>query len=380
MPFSTLGLSGDLLKSVARQDFKEPFPVQQEAIPAILQGKDILGIAKTGSGKTAAYVLPVLDMLMKKKAGKNRFIRALILVPTRELAVQVGEVFQALSAGIPEKPKSMAVYGGVSINPQMMQLQGTDVLVATPGRLIDLVSNNAVRLREVEILVLDEADKMLNLGFKNEMNEIFKLLPQKRQNVLFSATLDQETDAVQQRILSNPIKIEIKEEELEPVLINQLAYHVSPEKKGPFLRYLIKHENMNQVLVFTSSVRTAENLTGKLQKNNIQAEGLHSKKSQGARTEVLKKFKAGKLKVLVATDLASRGIDILSLPYVINFDLPRSPKDYIHRIGRTGRAGVEGTAISLITPEDQHHFKVIQKKSGKRVEIQETDAIDLKGY
>ena len=380
MSFESLGLSKNLLQVIADQEYKEPFPIQKEAIPAILQGKDLLGIAKTGSGKSAGFVLPILEILQNKKAGKSRHIRALVLVPTRELAAQLGEVFQLFSSKMAQKPKTLAVFGGVSINPQMMQMQGTEILVATPGRLLDLVSSNAVHLSGVEILVLDEADKMLSLGFKEEIDKIFALLPPKRQNVLFTATLDPETDAIQNRILSQPVKIEIEEERQEQELIQQLAYLVSPERKGPLLRYLIKQGNLQQVLVFTSSVRTADNLEVKLLKNGLQADALHSKKSQGARTEVLKKFKSGKLRVLVATDLASRGIDILSLPSVINFDLPRSPKDYIHRIGRTGRAGVEGTAISLITPEDQHHFKVIQKKMGKRVEIIDSAGFDLHGY
>lgn len=357
----------------------EPYPIQKEAIPAVLAGKDILGIAQTGSGKTASFVWPILELFQHNSNLKNRYVRALILVPTRELAVQIEEVFRAFNAKLPRKVKAQAVFGGVSVNPQMMQLSGTEVLIATPGRLLDLVDHKAVHLSEIEMLVLDEADKILNLGFKEEVTRILTLLPNRRQNLLFSATLGEDVDSLINNFLSNPVRVQVEEEATVPELISQVAYLVGQERKGPFLRYLIKQENMRQVLVFASSIRTADNVVGKLQKNGIQAAALHGDKSQGARTEALKQFKAGKLRVLVATDLASRGIDIKSLPYVINYELPRSPKDYVHRIGRTGRAASEGKAISLISPEDEHHFKVIQKKMGKRVEIIPTDTVDLQG-
>ncbi|MBE9460479.1 DEAD/DEAH box helicase [Dyadobacter subterraneus] len=380
MSFQTLGLSEPLLKTIAEQNYTQPYPIQQEAIPAILGGKDILGIAKTGSGKTASFVLPILEMFQKKSAPKNRFITALVLVPTRELAVQIGVVFQTFGERMPRKVKSLAVYGGVSINPQMMALQGVEILIATPGRLLDLLSSKALNITETEILVLDEADKMLNLGFADEMKDIFFLLPKKRQSILFSATLGDEVEKIHKSILRNPVTIEIEEEEQNLDLIKQTGYFVDPERKGPLLRYLIKTGEMKQVLVFVSSTRTADNLVDKLSKNGIQAAAMHSKKSQGARTEVLNKFKSGKLTVMVATDLVSRGIDIQFLPYVINFELPRSPKDYIHRIGRTGRAEATGEAISLIIPEDAHHWKIIQKKMGKRVEMKESFDLELMGY
>lgn len=380
MSFKTLGLSEPLLKTIAEQNYTQPYPIQQEAIPAILAGKDILGIAKTGSGKTASFVLPILEMFQTKSAPKNRFITALVLVPTRELAVQIGVVFQTFGERMPRKVKSLAIYGGVSINPQMMALQGVEILIATPGRLLDLLSSKALNISETEILVLDEADKMLNLGFADEMKDIFFLLPKKRQSILFSATLGDEVEKIHKSILRNPVTIEIEEEEQNLDLIKQTGYFVDPERKGPLLRYLIKKGEMKQVLVFVSSTRTADNLVDKLSKNGIQAAAMHSKKSQGARTEVLNKFKSGKLTVMVATDLVSRGIDIQFLPYVINFELPRSPKDYIHRIGRTGRAEATGEAISLIIPEDAHHWKIIQKKMGKRVEMTETFDLDLMGF
>jgi ATP-dependent RNA helicase RhlE len=380
MPFSSLGLSKPLLKAVATQNYTKPYPIQQDAIPAILQGKDILGIAKTGSGKTASFVLPILELFLSRQLAKNNLVKVLVLVPTRELAVQVADVFQAFSEKIPRQVKTLAVYGGVSINPQMIALRDAEIVVATPGRLLDLIASNAVQLSAVEVLVLDEADKMLDLGFADEMNQVFELLPTRRQTILFSATLGDAIETINKNLLRNPVKIEIVEEPENLDLIKQIAYRVDPERKGPLLRYLIKSGTMKQVLVFVSSTRTADNVVTKLNKNGIQAAAIHSGKTQGARTDALTKFKAGRLTVLVATDLISRGIDIQLLPHVINFELPRSPKDYIHRIGRTGRAESEGEAISLICPDDEHHFKIIQKKMGKRVEILETEELDLLGY
>ncbi|AUD03703.1 DEAD/DEAH box helicase [Spirosoma pollinicola] len=380
MPFSELGLSKPLVKAVVAQKYPKPYPIQLEAIPAILQGKDILGIAKTGSGKTASFVLPILELFQRKSAARNRYIKALVLVPTRELAGQVAEVFQTFGANLPRPVKTVAVFGGVSINPQMMALRNAEIVVATPGRLLDLMASNALQLSDVDILVLDEADKMLELGFEEEMELIFDRLPRDRQTILFSATLGDAIQDINTALLHNPVKIEIVEEEQNLDLIKQIAYRVDPERKGPLLRYLIKTNEMKQVLIFVSSTRTADNLVVKLNKNGIQAAAIHSGRTQGARTDALTKFKAGRLVALVATDLISRGIDIQLLPYVINFELPRSPRDYVHRIGRTGRAEAEGEAISLICPEDEHHFKIIQKKMGKRVDMIETEDLDLMGY
>jgi ATP-dependent RNA helicase RhlE len=379
MSFSSLGLSLPLLRTIKEQGYTAPYPIQTEAIPAVLKGRDLLGIAQTGSGKTASFALPILEKFQRGRPAKNRYVRALVLVPTRELAVQIDEVFRTFGADLDRQVKTLAVYGGVSINPQMMKLSGTEVLVATPGRLLDLIDSRAVQLSEVEVLVLDEADKILNLGFQEEVNKILALLPAKRQNLLFSATLSGDIDNLIEELLHDPVKITVQEEASVPDLIKQVAYQVASEKKGPLLRYLIRQYDMQQVLVFASSIRTADNVAGKLQKHGIDAAAFHGDKSQGGRTEALKKFKAGKLRVLVATDLASRGIDIKFLPYVINYELPRSPKDYVHRIGRTGRAEASGEAISLIAPEDAHHFKIIQKKMGVRVEVLPTDEIDLQG-
>jgi ATP-dependent RNA helicase RhlE len=380
MSFSELGLSDTLLQIVKKYDFPTPYPIQIAAIPAVLSGKDVLGIAQTGSGKTASFVLPILQQFQNKPAAKNRHIKALIVVPTRELAVQVGEVVKAFSENLPRPVKSLAVFGGVSINPQMIQMQGVEILIATPGRLLDLADNNAMQLSELDILVLDEADKMLNLGFKEEMNRIFALLPKKRQNLLFSATLGKDIDTITEMLLRNPVKIEVESEVENLDLIQQTGYSVTEERRGPLLRYLIKTQELKQILVFTSSVHKADTVVNKLKQNGITALALHSQKSQGARTDALRYFKSGEITVLVATDLASRGIDIPSLPVVINYELPRSPKDFIHRIGRTGRAGVEGKAISFIGVEDEQHFKVIQKKMKTRVEIIDAGEFNLHGY
>ncbi|GAB4028142.1 DEAD/DEAH box helicase [Spirosoma koreense] len=378
--FASLGLSEPLVKAVAEQEYSQPYPIQQAAIPPILRGKDILGIAKTGSGKTAGFVLPILELFHRTNNASSRYASVLVLVPTRELAVQVAEVFQTLGVHLFPHVKTVPVYGGVSINPQMIAVHGADIVVATPGRLLDLIEQRALRLSDVEILVLDEADKMLELGFADEMNQLFDLLPEKRQTILFSATLGDAIQDINATLLRQPVKVEVVEETANLDLIEQTAYKVAAERKGPLLRYLIKNEQMKQVLVFVSSTRTADNLVVKLNKNGIQAAAVHGQKGQQIRTDVLRQFKAGKLTVMVATDLLARGIDIQLLPYVINFELPRSPKDYVHRIGRTGRAEASGKAISLITPDDEHHFKIIQKKMGKRVPQIDTTDLDLQGY
>ena len=373
MSFTSLGLSPFLLKALAIENYSQPYPIQKEAIPVILKNKDVLGIAKTGSGKTASYVLPILNNFNSNKTLKNRHVKVLVLVPTRELAVQVEEVFSTFAMALPERVKTMA------INPQMMGMNGVSILVATPGRLIELEESNAVSLSDIDTLVLDEADKMLNLGFKEEMDRIFALLPKKRQNLLFSATLSKEVENIKELLLKSPevIQIESKDEDLE--LIDQVAYLVTDDKKGPLLRYLIKKDNLKQVLVFASSAFRADALANKLCRNNIHAVAIHSRKSQNSRTESLRRFKAGNIRVLVTTDLLARGIDIEFLPYVVNYELPRSPKDYVHRIGRTGRAESPGEAISFISPEEENHFKVIQKKMKKEIKTIDSADFDMQG-
>jgi ATP-dependent RNA helicase RhlE len=380
MSFTSLGLAPALLKALSAEGYSEPTPIQQEVIPAVIGKKDVLGIAKTGSGKTAAYVLPILHNLQVATVSQYREPTVLVLVPTRELADQVQQVFQTFIPFQTDRVTCLAVSGGVSINPQMQAVGKADIVVATPGRLLELAGKNAVRLSSITTLVLDEADKMLNLGFKEEVDRILALLPPKRQNLLFSATLSDDLGLIQQVVLRNPQVIKITDEADEIDLIHQLAYLVSDEKKGPLLRYLIKHGDLKQVLVFASSTVKADGIVNKLLKNKIHAASVHSKLSQQTRRDTLRQFKAGELRVLVATDLLARGIDIDFLPCVINYELPRSPKDYIHRIGRTGRAENPGDAISLISPEEMDHFKVIQKKMGKRVKILSGDQLDLQGY
>ncbi len=380
MSFASLRLSSHLLNSLDKQGFKKPYPIQEQAIPAILDGKDVLGLAQTGSGKTASYVLPVLMNLENQSTTKNRHINILVMVPTRELAIQVEAVYSSFGGDLPFHFKSMAVFGGVSINPQMKALNNVNVLVATPGRLLELSESNALHFSSVSTLILDEADKLLNLGFKEEMDKVFALLPRQRQNLLFSATLSPDVKSMEQVLLTNPVVINIAPEQARVELINQVGYFVKDEKKGPLLRYLIKQKEMEQVLVFTSSVYQADLVADKLQKNGISARAIHSKKSQGNRTETLRYFKEGELTALVATDLLSRGIDIEFLPYVINYELPRSPKDFVHRIGRTGRAENPGEAITFVTEDSKHHFKVIQKKMKAIVNMVNSENLDLKGF
>ena len=380
MSFTSLGLAPAFLKALATQGLSEPTPIQQQAISAIIAKKDVLGIAKTGSGKTLSYVLPILQGLTSAAASRYREPTVLVLVPTRELAAQVHEVFQTFLPNLAVRLICQAIYGGGSVNSQMQSIGKADIVVATPGRLLELVEKNAVSLKSIATLVLDEADKMLNLGFQEEMNCILTLLPQKRQNLLFSATLSEDLDSIQRVLLQDPqvIKIAVEPDEID--LIQQLAYLVAEEKKGPLLRYLIKHGELKQVLVFASSVTKADGVVNKLLKNRIHAAAIHSKLSQQSRQFNLQEFKSGGLRVLVTTDLLARGIDISFLPCVINYELPRSPKDYLHRIGRTGRAESPGQAISLISPQEIEHFRMIEKKMGTRVKILSGDQIDLQGY
>jgi len=380
MSFKTLGLSPTILKTLEKQNFTEATAIQQQAIPELLARKDLLGIAQTGSGKTLSYVLPLLMKVEKSRAYINRHPKALILVPTRELCKQVQEVIQLFADSLDRRIKSMAVYGGVSINPQMINMQNVEILVATPGRLIDLAESKALQFSEVDTFVMDEADKLLNLGFEKEVNQILDWMPSQKQSLLFSATLSIDVENVQKLFLKNPVVIKIEAEAENLDLIKQVAYKVSEERKGPLLRYLIKTQKFEQVLVFASSGVKAEKIASKLVKNGITAKPIHGKLSQGARTMALKRFISKDLPVLVATDLLSRGIDIESLPCVINYELPRSPKDFIHRIGRTGRAGKNGLAISIITEKDMRHFKVILKKMDAWVDLIQADEIDLHGF
>ncbi|MCL4107387.1 UNVERIFIED_CONTAM: hypothetical protein GTU68_067298 [Idotea baltica] len=379
MSFAKLNLHPSILANLSTMRYETPTAIQTQTIPEVIEGRDLLGIARTGSGKTASFVIPILNNLLSMDvSNRSRQPKILVLVPTRELAVQVKEVFKELSFNNPQPVKSLAVYGGVSINPQMKAIFGVDVLIATPGRLLDLKRSNAVDLSRVKTLVLDEADKMLNLGFQEEMTEIIKLLPKKRQNLLFSATLNEELSGLNSVLLRDPVVIKIEDKKEDVELINLSGYFVENDRKGPLLRHLIRTQEMKQVLVFTSSGIKADKVAGKLSKNGIPAVSIHGKKGQSSRTRALDSFKSGKVQVLVATDLISRGIDINELPYVINYELPRSPKDFVHRVGRTGRAKSTGLAITFVSRDETHHFKVILKKMKRYIEMIDSETLDFK--
>lgn len=379
MPFSSLGLSAALLRGV--DEYTTPTPVQTAAIPIVLAGGDVLVTAETGSGKTTAYVLPLLERWLSIPRERPRRVFALILVPTRELAAQVREVVQLCSAHLPDRIKVVSAVGGVSINPQMMALRGgADIIVATPGRLLDLVDHNAVKLSEVKALVLDEADRMLDAGFALELGRILTLLPKRRQNLLFSATFPPAVDSLAKDLLHDPTRIEIESTPVETPLILQRAIRVDTAKRTPLLRHLITTGDWKCVLVFVATQYTADHIADKLRRNGISALSFHGDLSQGARTRVLLDFKNSLIQVLVATDLAARGLDIVKLPVVVNYDLPRSADDYTHRIGRTGRAGKSGIAISFVTAETNAHFLMIEKRlslSVPREEIVGFEAVEM---
>jgi ATP-dependent RNA helicase RhlE len=339
-----------------------------QAIPAVLTGQDLLAAAQTGTGKTAGFTLPILQRLAKTSYSRNRPVRALILTPTRELAAQVGESVLKYGAHQIPKLKSEIVFGGVKINPQMMRLRGgVDVLTATPGRLLDLISQNAVKLDKVEILVLDEADRMLDMGFIKDIRKILALLPKKRQNLLFSATFSAEIHKLTEGLLINPVTIEIAGENAAADTVEQIVYQVNKSSKTALLTHLVKTNNWQHVLVFTSTKHGANKLTEKLNTAQIKAAAIHGNKSQGARTSALAGFKAGEIRVLVATDVAARGIDIAQLPHVVNFELPRSSTDYVHRIGRTGRAGLGGKAVSLVCADEYQALRLVEKLIGTKI-------------
>ena len=367
MPFSSLGFSSallpSLLRAIAENGYLAPTAIQAAAIPAILQGRDIVASAQTGSGKTAAFALPMLHRLAETPTGTTRRIRGLILVPTRELAAQVGEAIVGLAKYLPQRIKVAVVFGGVSINPQMMNLRGgADIIVATPGRLIDLIERNALALATVSMLVLDEADRLLDLGFGEELGRILALLPAQRQNLFFSATFPLAIEALAASMLIDPLRIEVQAApQTEPDIV-QRAIEVDPSRRTQLLRHLVQTEKFNRVLVFVATKHAAEIVADKLRKADIEAEPFHGELSQGKRNQVLQDFKLKILQVVVATDVAARGIDIAQLPVVVNYDLPRSSVDYTHRIGRTGRAGESGIAISFVSADTEAHFKLIEKR------------------
>lgn len=367
MSFESLGLRAELLRAVAEAGYSTPTPIQQQAIPSVLEGRDIMGGAQTGTGKTAGFTLPLLQRLMQqspsstKPAGnKPRAIRALVLTPTRELAAQVADSVATYGKYLPLS--SAVMFGGVSINPQIKQLRkGVDILVATPGRLLDHVSQNTVDLSQLEILVLDEADRMLDMGFIRDIRKVLALLPKQKQTLFFSATFSDEIKQLANQLLNSPVLVEVARRNTTAESVSQLVHPVDKSRKRELLSYLIGSNNWQQVLVFNRTKHGANRLAEQLNTDGISSAAIHGNKSQGARTKALADFKSGKVRVLVATDIAARGLDIDQLPHVVNYDLPNVAEDYVHRIGRTGRAGNEGSAISLVCVDEHKLLKDIER-------------------
>jgi ATP-dependent RNA helicase RhlE len=368
--FESLGLTAQLLRAIELAGYREATAVQAATIPAVLAGRDVRARAETGSGKTAAFGLPLLQQLCAQPrvhSARGNPISALILAPTRELVIQIAEVLGDLARALRPRLKILSVYGGVSANPQMMALRGgAEILVATPGRLLDLHRQHAVELGSLRVLVLDEADRMLSLGFSDELTEVLALLPARRQTLLFSATFPPELSPLVRALLRDPVELDLGPA-ATPVLIEQRVYSVSPERKSALLIHLIERLDLRQVLVFVSMKKTGEALAAKLRRAQLHAAVFHGDKGQAERQRVLHDFRSGRCRVLIATDLAGRGLDLEDLPTVINFELPRSPNDYTHRIGRTGRAGKSGVAITLLCPADEQHFGVIEKRIKQRL-------------
>ncbi|WP_392559532.1 DEAD/DEAH box helicase [Orbus mooreae] len=379
MSFDSLGLNTEILRAVQEQNYTTPTPIQQQAIPIILSGKDLIASAQTGTGKTAGFVLPILQKLAESQskvtnptAKGKRPIYALILAPTRELAAQIGDNIRDYSRYL--AIRSLVVFGGVSINPQMMKLRGgVDILVATPGRLLDLLQKNTVELSTVKVLVLDEADRMLDMGFIHDIKRVINKLPKKRQNLLFSATFSDEIKQLSQSILQSPESVSVAKENSSSEQITQYIHRVDKSRKRELISYLIGKNQWQQVLIFTRTKYGANHLAEQLTKDGIKASAIHGNKSQGARTKALADFKNGQIRVLVATDIAARGLDIELLPYVVNYDLPHVAEDYVHRIGRTGRAQNKGQAVSLVCIDDLPQLKAIEKLLGMSIPEIKTD-------
>jgi ATP-dependent RNA helicase RhlE len=375
MPFETLGLRAELVSSVKRRDYAAPTPIQAKAIPVILDSRDVLAGAQTGTGKTAAFTLPMLQLLSREDNRGGRLARALVLTPTRELAVQVGDSVKAYGRNL--RLRSTVVYGGVAINPQKEKLRrGVDILVATPGRLLDHAGQRTVDLSRVEILVLDEADRMLDMGFIHDIKRIIKLLPVKRQNLLFFATYSDEMKGLADGLLKNPELIEVARRNMAAEFVTQAVHYVGKDNKRRLLTHLIKDGDWRQALVFTRTKHGANKLSKQLEAGGIKATAIHGNKSQAARTKALDDFKKGRVTALVATDVAARGLDIDSLPHVVNYDIPQVPEDYIHRIGRTGRAGSEGVALSLVSREERHLLRNIEKLLKKSVAVRVVEGFE----
>ena len=367
MTFHDLGLSPDLIRAVSEKGYAEPTPIQQQAIPAVLRGKDVLASAQTGTGKTAGFTLPILQLLgVNRRQAKCRAPRALIITPTRELADQVNDSVKRYGKYLPLR--STVIYGGVGIAPQIKKLsQGVDILVATPGRLIDHLSQNTVDLSKIEILVLDECDRMLDMGFIRDIRKILAVLPASRQTLLFSATFSKAIRKLAGSMLESPIQIEVAPHNTAAERVTQIVHPVDRQRKRELLSYMIGFHNWRQVLVFTRTKHGADRLAKQLSQDGLKSTAIHGNKTQAARNRALASFKAEEFRVLVATDVASRGLDINQLPYVVNFDLPNVPEDYIHRIGRTGRAGNEGKAISLVCPDEYPALKQIERLLERKI-------------
>lgn len=366
--FAALGLSARWARAAAERGYAEPTPIQQAAIPAALAGRDVIGAAQTGSGKTAAFVLPLLQQLQDVPRSAPRRSRALVVVPTRELAAQVGETIRGLARHLAEPVKVAVLAGGVSVNPQMMGLRGgAEVVVATPGRLLDLVARNALGLDGIALLVLDEADRLLDAGFADELARVLALLPRRRQTLLFSAAFPPAVESLAQQLLHDPVRADARDEAGDRPAVEQHAVEVDAAQRTPLLRHMIGAGGWTRVLVFVATRYACEHVADKLRRSGIGAAALHGDASQGARARVLADFKDGRVQVLVATDLAARGIDIAQLPVVVNYDLPRSAVDHLHRIGRTARAGARGLAVSFVCAGSEAHFRLIEKRQGQRV-------------
>ncbi len=373
--FAELGLSEPLLKAVAAKGYRHPSPIQKQCIPAVLEGKDVLAAAQTGTGKTAGFTLPLLERLLHGPHARSGVVRALVLTPTRELAAQVGDSVRAYGRYL--DLRSDVVFGGVSANPQIERLRrGTDVLVATPGRLMDLHQQRALRLDRVEILVLDEADRMLDMGFLRDIRRILALLPEHRQNLLFSATFSGEIRQLATGLLHQPVHLQATPENQAAPSVQQVLHPCDMDRKGDLLTHLIRSNGWEQVLVFSRTKHGANKLTERLMRDGLSAAALHGNKSQGARTRALSGFKSGELRVLVATDIAARGIDIQQLPHVVNLDLPNVAEDYVHRIGRTGRAGCDGHAVSLVAAEEHELLRAIERLLGEKLPRQEVPGFE----
>ncbi|NJM43611.1 MAG: DEAD/DEAH box helicase [Brachymonas sp.] len=381
MPFSNLGFSPAVLAAVHRalqgEEFIHASEVQLAAIPAILQGTDVLACAQTGSGKTAAYVLPILEQLVNQEPPQAGRPRCIVLVPTRELAVQVEEMTRKFAKFLPRKIKLLAAYGGVAIEPQMLSLkEGVDILIATPGRLLDLADQRALGFKQVGHLVLDEADRLLDLGFQAELQRLLAFMPDKRQNLFFSATFSAEIEILAAALLHQPVRIQIESEPQEVPQIDQRAIAVDAARRTQLLRKLFTENDWERALVFVARQYDAEKIAMKLRSAGLSAEPLHGQLTQGKRIQVMQDIKAGRIEIVVATDLASRGLDIKELPVVVNYDLPRSATDYTHRIGRTGRAGMPGLAVSFVTVDMQAHWALICKRQSVAAELEEIEGFE----